>query len=233
MTELADTARSAYRALVWETPEFEEFFREATPVAELSALAIGSRPSARGASASSAPRLETLRAIPWVFAWSQSRTNLPAWYGTGSALARFRASHGRAGLRTLRRLYTDWPFFTTVLDTAEMSLAKADMSVAARYASLATSTGARDLWERIRTEFETSVEQISAVTGRARLLDNMPVLQRSIELRNPYVDSLSELQVRLLSRLRALPNGDPQRAELLRLVHLTVSGVAAGLQNTG
>jgi phosphoenolpyruvate carboxylase len=107
------------------------------------------------------------------------------------------------------------------------------MSVAARYASLATGPGARGLWERIRTEFETSVEQILAVTGRAQLLDNMPVLQRSIALRNPYVDSLSELQVLLLSRLRALPNDDAQRPELLRLVHLTVSGVAAGLQNTG
>jgi phosphoenolpyruvate carboxylase len=120
-----------------------------------------------------------------------------------------------------------------VLDTAEMILAKADMSIAARYASLATSSGALEVWERIRTEYETAVAQILAITGRARLLDNMPVLQRSIALRNPYVDSLSELQVLLLSRLRALPNDDAQRGELLRLVHLTVSGVAAGLQNTG
>ena len=120
-----------------------------------------------------------------------------------------------------------------MLDTAEMVLAKADMAVAARYASLASGEGARDLWDRIRIEYETAVDQILAVTGRARLLDNMPVLQRSIGLRNPYVDSLSELQVLLLGRLRALPANDPQRAELLRLVHLTVSGVAAGLQNTG
>jgi phosphoenolpyruvate carboxylase len=232
MNELADSARAAYRALVWETPGFEDFFRQATPISELSALAIGSRPAARG-TAGEEPRLESLRAIPWVFAWSQARVNLPAWFGTGSALAAFRARHGTAGLEALRKLYAEWPFFATVLDTAEMILAKADLSVAARYASLASGTAARDIWNRIRAEYELSVEQILAVSGRARLLDNMPVLQRSIELRNPYVDSLSELQVLLLGRLRALPAADPQRAELLRLVHLTVSGVAAGLQNTG
>jgi phosphoenolpyruvate carboxylase len=238
MDVLAQSARVAYRGLVWETAEFEAFFGQATPIAELSALTIGSRPAARGSAkgasgVAGAARLETLRAIPWVFAWSQSRANLPGWYGTGSALAAYRAQHGAAGLRKLRRVYEEWPFFTTVLDTAEMIVAKADMTVAARYASLATSAGAPALWERIRTEFETTVEQILDVSGRARLLDNMPVLQRSIALRNPYVDSLSELQVLLLGRLRALPADDPQRAELLRLVHLTVSGVAAGLQNTG
>lgn len=232
MDELAAAARAVYRDLVWETPQFEEFFRQATPIAELSALAIGSRPAARGAT-TTLPRLESLRAIPWVFAWSQSRTNLPGWYGTGTALAAFREKRGTSGLRELRLLYEEWPFFNTVLDTAEMVLAKADMTIAARYASLATSSGAREVWDRIRTEHDTAVGQILAITGRARLLDNMPVLQRSIALRNPYVDSLSELQVLLLSRLRALPDNDEQRAELLRLVHLTVSGVAAGLQNTG
>ena len=233
MDELADSARTAYRGLVWGTLEFESFFREATPIRELSGLAIGSRPAARAPSDGDAPRLETLRAIPWVFAWSQSRANLPGWFGTGTALASFRASHGTAGLETLRAMYAEWPFFATVLDTAEMILAKADPFVAARYASLATGPSARDIWRRIEEEYELAVTQILEVTGRARLLDNMPVLQRSIDLRNPYVDSLSELQVLLLGRLRALPANDPQRAELLRLVHLTVSGVAAGLQNTG
>ena len=233
MDELAASGRAAYRDLVWETAEFEAYFRHATPIDELAALTIGSRPASRGSLAGRAPELSSLRAIPWVFAWSQSRTNLPGWFGTGTALAAFRAGRGAEGLGMLRSLYAEWPFFSAVLDTAEMVLAKADMAVAARYASLATGPGARDLWQRIRTEYETAVEQILAITGRARLLDNMPVLQRSIELRNPYVDSLSELQVLLLGRLRALPDDDPQRAELLRLVHLTVSGVAAGLQNTG
>jgi phosphoenolpyruvate carboxylase len=231
--ELAAHARATYRALVWEDPDFEAFFAQATPVSELSSLAIGSRPAARGRSAASGPKLESLRAIPWVFAWSQSRANLPGWYGTGSALRAYISAHGREGLPDLQRLYREWPFFATVLDTTEMVLAKADMSVAARYASLASGSRAETIWELIRTEFELTVQTIKDITGRERLLDNMPVLQRSIDLRNPYVDSLSELQVLLLGRLRALPADDPQRAELLRLVHLTVSGVAAGLQSTG
>jgi phosphoenolpyruvate carboxylase len=114
-----------------------------------------------------------------------------------------------------------------------MSLAKADLQVARRYAGLAPTPDVRRVWRRIKAEFERTSSAILSVTGRDRLLDAMPVLQRSIELRNPYVDSLSELQVRLLARLRALPADDPERAELLRLVHLTVSGVAAGVQNTG
>ncbi len=114
-----------------------------------------------------------------------------------------------------------------------MILAKADMTVAGRYASLAAGPGAQRIWTEIRAEYELSVAQILAITGHKRLLDNMPVLQRSIDLRNPYVDSLSELQVLLLGRLRALPDANPEHTELLRLVHLTVSGVAAGLQNTG
>ncbi len=228
--ELAATASAAYRALVWDDDEFEEYFRTATPIGELSALTIGSRPAARGQRHATA--LADLRAIPWVFAWSQSRANVPGWYGTGSALTEYRAQHGSQGLDRLQSLYRSWPFFASVLDNAEMILAKADMPVAARYASLAGATADR-VWPRIRDEYELSVRQILEISGRETLLDNMPVLKRSIELRNPYVDSLSELQVLLLGRLRELPDDDPSRADLLRLVHLTVSGVAAGLQNTG
>jgi phosphoenolpyruvate carboxylase len=231
--KLAELAKRKYRSLVWEDPDFEGFFRAATPISELGALALGSRPAKRGSKSALAGSLESLRAIPWVFAWSQSRANLPGWFGTGTALAEFRLRHGTAGLRQLRALYRDWPFFSTVLDNAEMILAKADMAVAGRYASLAAGPGAQRIWAEIRTEYELSVAQILAITGHKRLLDNMPVLQRSIDLRNPYVDSLSELQVLLLGRLRGLPDEDPKHGELLRLVHLTVSGVAAGLQNTG
>jgi phosphoenolpyruvate carboxylase len=232
LDELASEARPVYRALVWEEPHFDGYFRAATPIDELAQLAIASRPAARGPGARSS--LESLRAIPWVFAWSQSRANLPGWYGTGSALAAYRARHGEAGLDRLRGLYRSWPFFASLLDNAEMILAKADMAVARRYASLAPrSRQSRLIWRSIRSEYERSVAQILEVTGRGRLLDDMPVLQRSIELRNPYVDSLSELQVRLLARLRGLSEDDLRRPEILRLVHLTVSGVAAGLQNTG
>ena len=232
MDLLAAEARGAYRALVWEEPEFATFFASATPIAELMALRIGSRPSARGSTAD-VPPLETLRAIPWVFAWSQSRTNLPGWYGTGSALAAYRDRRGGAGLRLLRELYRDWPFFATTMDTAELSLAKADRSIAERYAELARGPAKDSISRRIGEEFDRTVGQLLAISGRSRLLDNMPVLQRSIGLRNPYVNSLSELQLMLLRRLRALPAGDERAERLLRLVHLTVSGVAAGLQNTG
>jgi phosphoenolpyruvate carboxylase len=231
LDELADSARSAYRALVWQESGFEDYFRLATPISELSGMGIGSRPAARGGR-NQARQLDALRAIPWVFAWSQSRANLPGWYGTGTALAEYRTRHRGSGLRRLRELYRSWPFFASALDNAELVLARADMPIAERYASLAGAAG-KPIWHRIREEHDRSVEQILDVTGRARLLDDLPVLQRSIELRNPYVDSLSEMQVLLLGRLRALPDDDPQRRELMRLVHLTVSGVAAGLQSTG
>ena len=254
MEELAEVSREAYRALVWESSAFAAYFRAATPIEELAGLAIGSRPPARQAvvpearagsaggtsdtdsasdNAHPGTSLESLRAIPWVFAWSQSRANLPGWYGVGTALTAYEARHGAIGQARLRDLYASWPLFASVLDTVEMSLAKADMAVAARYADLAPDENARDIWPRIRDEFERSRAAILRVTGRVRLLDAQPALQRSIQLRNPYVDSLSELQVRLLARLRSKPLDDPERADLLRLVLLTVSGVAAGVQNTG
>jgi phosphoenolpyruvate carboxylase len=230
MDELAGTSREVYRALVWEDPLFETYFRAATPIAELSAMALGSRPAARAGGVRS---LEQLRAIPWVFAWSQSRANLPGWYGVGSAIHAYVSAHGDDGLECLREYYRSWPFLAGVIDTAEMSLAKADMQVARRYAGLVPAPEARRIWLRIRREHQRTRKAILAVTGRARIMDALPVLQRSIELRNPYVDSLSELQVRLLARARALETGDPERAALERLVSLTISGVAAGVQSTG
>jgi phosphoenolpyruvate carboxylase len=230
MDELSTSSRTAYRALVWEDPRFETYFRAATPIAELSAMALGSRPAARAGGQRS---LEQLRAIPWVFAWSQSRANLPGWYGVGSAIEAYQAKHGQEGLTRLREAYRAWPFLAGVIDTAEMSLAKADMQVARRYAGLVPDREARGVWLAIRREYRRTRDGILAVTGRARIMDAMPVLQRAIELRNPYVDSLSELQVRLLAQARALEPGDTQRLELERLVALTISGVAAGVQSTG
>ena len=246
--ELATTSEAAYRALVWEDPEFPAFFRDATPIVELSALRLGSRPAARGRAAPGgaapaeaprerrpepAPPLEALRAIPWGFAWSQARLNLPGWYGLGSALEAYAAVHGEASLDELGSLYKTWPLFEAVLDNAEMTLAKADIGVARTYAGLARGEGAARIWERIEAEHERTVRLLLRVTRRDHLLDGLPVLQRSIELRNPYVDSLSELQVRLLARLRALAPDDPARAEVLRLVQLSINGIAAGLRNTG
>jgi phosphoenolpyruvate carboxylase len=229
LDELADSARKAWRALVWEDPAFEAYFRAATPIDELSGLNIGSRPVARGGKRAVA----SLRAIPWVFAWSQSRANLPGWYGTGTALSSYMGRHGEAGLNRLRALYRSWPFFASVLDNTELVLAKADMLIAARYASLARSADGQRIWRLIEAEHDRTVVHVLSINGHRRLLDDVPVLRRSIDLRNPYVDSLSEIQVRLLDRLRRLPADDPQRDRLTRLVHLSVSGVAAGLQNTG
>ena len=236
LDELSDTARRAYRGLVHDDPGFAAFFREITPIAELSDLRLGSRPAARGRSGAGAdepPPIDALRAIPWTFAWAQTRINLPGWYGLGSALEAYGAAHGDAGIREIARLYRSWPFLASVLDNAEMILAKADMGIGRRYASLARSIGADARWAMIEAEYHRTVAWLLRVTNRDRLLDGAPVLQRSIGLRNPYVDALSEVQVRLLRRLRALPREHPDRALHLRLVHLSVNGVAAGLQNTG
>jgi phosphoenolpyruvate carboxylase len=237
MNELSETARRAYRTLVHDDTGFAAFFRSITPIAELSDLRLGSRPAARGRSGATpdaAPSIDSLRAIPWTFAWSQSRINLPGWYGLGSALEAYAAAHGDGGLREIARLYRAWPFLASVVDNAEMILAKADMGIGRRYASLALGDDDERRWATIEAEYHRTVTWLLRVTGRDRLLDGAPVLQRSIGLRNPYVDALSEVQVRLLRRLRALsPDDDTARAMHLRLVQLSVNGVAAGLQNTG
>ena len=231
MDELASLAEDAYRQLVWEDPDFEAFFTGATPIAEITRMELGSRPARRAAAA---PSLAALRAIPWVFAWSQSRTNLPAWYGVGAALAGYVARHGARGRRTLANAYAEWAFFSSTIDNVELGLAMADPVVAARYAALAGASAAMRsiaatlVAERGRTEVE-----VLRLTGSARLLDRSPRLQRSIELRTPYVDVLSELQVRGLARLRSGSIGADERAATERLIQLTVSGVAAGLQHTG
>jgi phosphoenolpyruvate carboxylase len=230
LDDLARRSADAYRALVWEDPAFEQYFAAATPIAELSGLTLGSRPAARG---KGTIELESLRAIPWVFAWAQSRANLPAWYGLGAAIESYEADHGPDATTQLQQLYRESPFLTGAIDVVEMALAKADMQIAMRYASLAPKPHARRIWRNIRAEYQHTVSAVLRISGREHLLDAAPSLQRSIALRNPYVDSLSELQVMLLGRIRALPADDPEREPLRRLVQLTVSGVAAGLQNTG
>src|SRR5439155_316917 len=175
-----------------------------------------------------AHEIERLRAIPWVFAWSQSRLNLPGWYGLGSALRWLLDEHGAGGIERLATLYRSWPFVASILDNAELSLAKTDLAIGRRYAELASGADARRIWDAIETEFDRAVELVLRVNGRVRLLDGSPSLQRSVELRTPYVDSLSELQARLLGRLRATPESDPAHARLVSLVQLTINGVAAG-----
>jgi phosphoenolpyruvate carboxylase len=228
MTRMSAVARAEYRALVFETDGFMEFWRHATPLDEISRLRIGSRPTARRGGPL---RVTNIRAIPWVFSWMQSRFNLPSWYGLGTALAR---TDGPAG-RLYREMYAGWPFFRALLDNAEMSLLKADMGIAALYAELVPDRVLADvLFARLRAEFERTRDAILAVTGHDELMDADPVIQRSVQLRNPYVDPLNYIQVEMLRRLRALPDPESAEAEALRnVITLTINGIAAGLRNTG
>jgi phosphoenolpyruvate carboxylase len=215
---IGESARAAYRELVG-ADGFAAWFALVSPLEELGSLRIGSRPARRGGGRS----LDDLRAIPWVFAWSQTRLNLPGWYGLGSGLA-------AADLAELREAYAAWPLFTSLVDNAEMSLAKTDRRIAARHLAL----GARpDLSDRVLAEYDRTLERLLAVTGHTRLLERRRVLSWAVELRNPYVDALSHLQLRALRALRQGVADPAERERLERLLLLTVNGVAAGLQNTG
>jgi len=219
---LALESRAAYRRLVYEDADFETYFRQATPIDVIERLSIGSRPSSRR----SRRGIQNLRAIPWVFSWTQSRHILPGWYGLGTGLEAAIERHGREVFVEMAR---EWPFFKALIEDAEMVLAKADLEIAAHYAKLAGGVGER-LFPRIRTEFETTVGNLLELTGSRALLDGDPTLQRSIRLRNPYIDPMSLLQVDLLERWRAEGS---REGPLLRALFATIHGIARGLQNTG
>jgi phosphoenolpyruvate carboxylase len=250
-------ACAAFRDLV-EADGFAEWFARISPLAEIGGLRIGSRPAQRGLHATAPPTpaaagldglhatalpalaaadLDDLRAIPWVFAWSQTRINLPGWFGLGSGLAAITADAG--GVAVLRRAYREWPLFGVLLDNAEMSLAKTDRSIAARYLALG---GRGDLTALVLAEYDLTKRLVLTVTGHDRLLADRPVLSRAVALRDPYVDALSYLQLRALAALRGAALREPvpdtparerERERMERLLLLTVNGVAAGLQNTG
>jgi phosphoenolpyruvate carboxylase len=213
-----EPARRAYRGLI-ESEGFEQWFSRVSPIDELGRMRLGSRPARRSGS----QKLEELRAIPWVFAWSQMRLNLPGWYGLGSGMA-------AADLADLRAAYAEWPLFNVLLDNAEMSLAKTDRRIAERYLDLG---GRADLSRRILSEYDLTVERVLAVTGHSRLLENHRVLSWAVELRNPYVDALSHIQLHTLEALRGDSIDQLERARLEQVLLVTVNGVAAGLQNTG
>ncbi|MBD2899348.1 Phosphoenolpyruvate carboxylase [Actinomadura sp. RB99] len=222
--KIGEAAKDAFRALI-ETDGFAAWFARVSPLEEIAELRIGSRPARRKA----ARGLEDLRAIPWVFAWTQTRVNLPGWYGLGSGLAAV-SDDGR-DLVGLREAYEAWPLFNTLLDNAEMSLAKSDRAIAERYLALG---GRPELSETVLAEYDRTRRLVLAVTGHERLLENRRVLSRAVELRNPYVDALSHLQLRALTALRAGDVTDEEeRSHLEALLLLSVNGVAAGLQNTG
>ena len=219
---MEEASRTAYRRLV-ETDGFADFFARVSPLEELADLALGSRPARRPGG--DGPRsLDDLRAIPWVFAWSQTRCNLTGWYGLGSGL------EAVGDVDALRAAYREWPLFAALVDNAEMSLAKTDRGVAEGYLALGERP---DLSERILRELDRSTDQVLAVLGAGRLLQRRRVLGAAVDLRNPYVDALSHLQLRALSALRAGVADDDEEQRFRDLLLLTVNGVAAGLQNTG
>ncbi len=222
LTTASKAARTAYRRLIFEEPDFYSYFRGATPIDVIERLLIGSRPTSRRSKSG----IADLRAIPWVFAWTQSRLMLPGWYGLGHGL---RAAQDRFGTEILTEMATGWPFFENLLSDAEMILAKADMEVARRYSDLAGSSGEK-FFSPMREEFEATREILALITGRATLLENEPVLDRAIQLRNPYVDPMSVVQIDLLRRWR---DGGCSDDKLLKVLLSTVKGIARGLQNTG
>lgn len=228
MEELAQSAFATYRHLVYETPGFEIYFNESTPIKEIAGLNIGSRPPSRKQSG----RIEDLRAIPWVFSWSLNRAMIPGWYGFGSAIEAFirkkDAQHG--GLELLQEMHRTWPFLQTLLSNMDMVLAKTDMGIASRYAGLVTDTRlGKEIFDRIHAEWDLTVKWLFAVTGRTELLQDNPTLARSIRIRTPYIDPLNHLQVELMRRYRSGDTGEAVQ----RAIHLTINGVAAGLRNSG
>jgi phosphoenolpyruvate carboxylase len=224
MQAMADRSERAYRALVHGDPDFVRFFSAVTPVDEISRLRLGSRPAKRRKDGG----IESLRAIPWVFSWTQTRIVLPAWYGLGTALE---AARGDVGLDVLQEMERDWPFFSSLLANAEMACAKADLRIARHYVELWDDEEPRErIWGIIRTEFERTVHELLLVCGEERLLQRSPVLRDSIDRRNPYVDPLSFLQVELLRRVRRARDDDEQ---LGRVTLTTLNGIAGGLRSTG
>jgi phosphoenolpyruvate carboxylase len=219
MDGLSKQAFRAYRSLVYETEGFSTFFRQMTPLVEISELKIGSRPASR----SNSQRIEDLRAIPWVFSWAQARVMLPGWYGVAEALR-------SADTALLREMLEAWPFFRATVDNLEMVLSKSDMSIAARYATLVEdrALGAA-LFGRIRDAWTATQESLLTITGQTRLLEKHPALEDSIRLRLPYIEPLNLLQIELIKRHRAGEH-DPRVREGIQL---SINAIATALRNSG
>ncbi len=226
MEELSGYAYAAYRKLVYETPDFNQYFRESTPIGEIADLNLGSRPASRKKS----DAISDLRAIPWVFSWSQSRVMIPGWYGVGTAFQAYLRRTGSEGIKTLRNMYSQWPFFQTVLSNMDMLMSKTDLSIGARYANLVNDRALADtIFTRIEVEWKSTRDALLAITEQNDFLAANPTLARSFQNRRPYIDPLNHLQVELIRRYR---QGHADEA-VKRAIHLTINGVAAGLRNSG
>lgn len=226
---ISEAAQKKYQDLIFRDPDFLTFFKESTPLNEVGELNIGSRPSKR----KNSDRFEDLRAIPWVFSWTQSRYLLPAWYAAGTAIQQY-VGDDQQKLATLQTMYEKFPFFRSLIDNLQMALAKADMKIASQYASMIKDDTIRErIFSQVEAEYKLTSELILKITNQNEILDNVPAIQESIRLRNPYVDPLSYLQVQLLQELRSIREEGGDDQVLLREVLLTINGIAAGLRNTG
>lgn len=228
MDELSSTAFDKYRNLIGH-PNFLDYFQTATPIDQIDRLNIGSRPSHRRVTKT----LDDLRAIPWVFAWTQSRANVPSWYGIGTAFSKWLSNDADGSrLTMLQTMNKDWPFFRTMLANVHLGMGRADMEIAGMYAKLAEPEIGDAIFNDIKTEFTLSREMLLKVTGTSEILETEPWLQHSIKVRNPYVDPMNYIQVALLKELRSNPD-HPQLEKLQRSIVLSINGIAAGLQNVG
>ncbi len=226
MEELSEIAYTAYRKLVYETPGFEDYFWQSTVISEISELNIGSRPASR----TNSRRIEDLRAIPWVFSWSQCRLMLPAWYGFGCAIETWNMLHPNTGLVLLQEMYREWPFFHTLLSNMDMVMAKSDIAIASRYADLVNDEKLRkQIFPQIEKEWQAAFNAILAITGQTTLLENSPVLARMIHYRLAYLDPLNHLQLELMKRYRSGQQDD----WIKHGIYLSINGIAAGLRNSG
>jgi phosphoenolpyruvate carboxylase len=229
--QLSSSSMAAYRALVYETPGFTEYFFSATPIREIAELNIGSRPASR----KSSQKIEDLRAIPWGFSWGQCRLTLPGWYGFGSAVENMLADGGTPAKRKeavalLQKMVKEWPFFRTLLSNMDMVLAKSDLALASRYSELVKDAKLRKkIFTAIEAEWQRTVGALALITGEKHLLADNASLQRSIRHRFPYIDPLHHLQVELVRRYRA--GQADERVQ--RGIHISINGIAAGLRNTG
>jgi phosphoenolpyruvate carboxylase len=230
MDALAEAGRAAYRKFVYETPGFLKYWQEATPINELALMPIGSRPARRQKGG-----FESIRAIPWVFSWMQSRAIIPSWYGVGKSLSAFCGGQLECtGMEMLRTMYDQWPYFKALIDNLQLDLVKADMDIAAMYAELVTDAELReDIFSDLRAEHARAYQFLCQIVRQDELLTQIPIIKRSIERRNPYVDPLNFIQVDLLRALRAMDESDPARPAVLQVVLATVSGIAAGMKTTG
>ncbi len=230
MDQLSKNGEEAYRKFVYETSGFLDYWYGATPINELARLPIGSRPTKR-----SKGGFESIRAIPWMFSWMQSRAIIPSWFGVGTALESFCISDsGSGGLDMLQQMYRDWAFFHALIENVELDIAKADMAIAELYSSLVSDDKIREqIFSQMQAEHARARKHICAIMGEKELLDHTPVMRLSIERRNPYVDPLNYIQVSLLRRLRALPPGTDESDKLLDAVLASVNGIAAGMKTTG